>query len=110
MEKKVEDVLVVSYDIYGNEREIETYLFDKTKMDKKKASDLREEYESTLVEEYQDEQGNWQTVDKKPFELWVQTKGYYCKKVDQIRVEPVESGVNSGYNGYMMELLDWRAY
>lgn len=93
--------LVVSYDVEGYEREIETYLFNPNEVDKKKACELRNEYENLLTIDCSNrdvhENGN-----ERSFEEWVNDKGIMCLKVTQYRVEPLEAG-STEYDAYCME-------
>ena len=94
-----EPILVVSYDIYGDEREIETYLFESKSVTKETACALRQTYEALV----NDDCKNDVQVFEVSFEDWVFQQGIWCIKVTQYRVEPVERGINTEYNALCIE-------
>ena len=97
-----ERLLVISYDVYGNDREIETYIFDSATMTKEKACQLRESYESLLTEDCE-KRGVHDEGFMHSFEEWVFEQGIWCIKVNQYRVEPLEMGSAKEYNVYCLE-------
>lgn len=98
-EVKVNDIFVVSYDVFGFESEIETYLFLSNESTKKSTTELREEYErirTLQCEEHTVENDSYQIS----FEDWIKQQGLWCKKLVQFRVEPLEKGVSKDYDSY----------
>jgi len=91
-----ESVFAVSYDVYGYENEIETYLFSEQQVDKEKTCQLREDFEMIMTNQCNEE------TDKEgvslSFKEWVEEKGIWCEKISQYRVEPTEVGQSKDYS------------
>lgn len=99
---QAESLLVVSYDVHGYEREIETYLFNATQVSKEQTCSLRETYESLLSLDCENRDVFDEGTDIS-FEEWVKQQGIWCKKIRQYRVEPIEIGQSNQYNAYCLE-------
>lgn len=99
------EVFVVSYDVYGYESDIQSFLFSTSQVDERKVALLRNEYEyeKQCVENVCSDVFVESLSEVEPFEEWVMKKGIWCSKVVQIRVKPKKYGQHEDYDSMNLE-------
>lgn len=97
------EVFVVSYDVFGYQSDIESFLFLASQIDEREASQLRDEYEKEMADLICSVPFEEPIPETKPFETWLFEKGIWCSKVRQIRVQPMIEGHAKNYDSICLE-------